>query len=178
MQDFQTIQGRGVTGVVEAREVIVGNEALMNENGVTRAAVKTLLPRYRFFDDARHFTSTRQLVEESRETAREAGPGEPAPGLPDLHAALRPFPVQWGRGGRRRIQLGVLLCEDMWHDDYPFDPSEILVGNGAQLLLDLSASPWTWQKNRKRDQVVRAIVGRCRVPFVFLNTVGLSLIHI
>ncbi len=62
----------------------------------------------------------------------------------------------------------------MWHDDYPFDPSRILVGNGAQLLLDLSASPWTWQKNRKRDQVVRAIVGKCRVPFVFLNIVGLQ----
>ncbi|MBK8594473.1 MAG: NAD(+) synthase [Holophagales bacterium] len=143
-------------------------------NGVTRAAVKTLLPRYRFFDDARHFTSTRQLVEESREAAREADPGGPNPGPADLHAALRPFPVQWGRGGRKTVRLGVLLCEDMWHDDYPFDPSEILVGNGAQLLLDLSASPWTWQKNRKRDQVVRAIVGRCRVPFVFLNTVGLQ----
>lgn len=141
-------------------------------NGVTRAAVKSLLPRYRFFDDARHFTSTRQLVEESREAARGEAAADPA--LPDLHAALRPFPVRWGRGGRKTVPLGVLLCEDMWHDDYPFDPSEILVANGARLLLDLSASPWTWQKNRKRDQVVRAIVERCRVPFVFLNTVGLQ----
>ncbi len=37
VQDFQTVHGRGVTGVVDAREVMVGNDALMDERGVTRA---------------------------------------------------------------------------------------------------------------------------------------------
>ena len=40
VQDFQTIQGRGVTGLVDAREVMVGNDALMDEHGVTRAQVE------------------------------------------------------------------------------------------------------------------------------------------
>ena len=40
VQNFQTIQGRGVTGVVDAREVMVGNDALMDEHGVTRAQVE------------------------------------------------------------------------------------------------------------------------------------------
>jgi Cd2+/Zn2+-exporting ATPase len=33
-QDFQTIHGRGVIAVVDAREVMVGNEALLEEHGV------------------------------------------------------------------------------------------------------------------------------------------------
>jgi NAD+ synthase (glutamine-hydrolysing) len=62
----------------------------------------------------------------------------------------------------------------MWHQDYPFDPSAILVENGAQLLVNISASPWTWQKNRKRHQIVREIVSTCRVPFVYLNVTGVQ----
>lgn len=34
VQDFQTIDGRGVIGLVEAREVLVGNEALLDEHSV------------------------------------------------------------------------------------------------------------------------------------------------
>ncbi len=34
VQEFRTIHGRGVIGIVEAREVIVGNEALLTDNAV------------------------------------------------------------------------------------------------------------------------------------------------
>jgi Zn2+/Cd2+-exporting ATPase len=36
VQDFQTVHGRGVVAVVDAREIIVGNEALLDEHSVAR----------------------------------------------------------------------------------------------------------------------------------------------
>ena len=37
VEEFHTIHGRGVTALVEAREVLVGNQALMDEYAVTRS---------------------------------------------------------------------------------------------------------------------------------------------
>lgn len=37
VQDFRTIHGRGVIGIVDAREVMVGNEALLEEHAVLRS---------------------------------------------------------------------------------------------------------------------------------------------
>ncbi len=128
----------------------------LKDNGVTKAAVKTLLPEYRIFDDPRHFTSLRQLTA-------------------DPSALLRPFPVrQRGRAAADEVRIGLHLCEDMWHENYPVNPPEILVGNGANLLVNISASPWTWQKNRKRHEVVRSIVARAKVPFVYVNAIGVQ----
>ena len=36
VQEFRTIHGRGVIGIVDAREIMVGNEALLDEHAVTR----------------------------------------------------------------------------------------------------------------------------------------------
>jgi Zn2+/Cd2+-exporting ATPase len=36
-EDFRTIHGRGVIGIVDAREVMVGNEALLDEHAVVRS---------------------------------------------------------------------------------------------------------------------------------------------
>jgi Zn2+/Cd2+-exporting ATPase len=35
VQDFKTIHGRGVAGVVDAREILLGNEALLDEHSIT-----------------------------------------------------------------------------------------------------------------------------------------------
>jgi len=77
---------------------LVAQGGALLENGLMRAAVKTLLPRYRIFDDARHFTSTRQLVEESRENVRRGR--EDTSGELDLHSVLRPFPIRLFAGNR------------------------------------------------------------------------------
>lgn len=44
VQEFQTIHGRGVIGLVEAREVMVGNDALLDEHGVAAAGVERRHP--------------------------------------------------------------------------------------------------------------------------------------
>jgi len=42
VQDFKTIHGRGVVGVVDAREIIVGNEALLDERAISLPPVRSV----------------------------------------------------------------------------------------------------------------------------------------
>jgi len=117
-------------------------------------AVKTLLPNYRIFDDARHFFDLRKLALE-----REVP-------VASLH---QPFTVTV-RG--KTIKLGVMLCEDMWDEDYAQKPATNLAANGAEILINLSCSPWSWRKNEKRDRVVKAICERTGLWFVYVNNIG------
>ncbi|MFH0891689.1 MAG: NAD(+) synthase [Candidatus Falkowbacteria bacterium] len=140
------------------------NSALIAYNKkLIGSTIKILQPKYRIFDDERHFYSRRQLYNEmvwrsGREDRK-------------INDLLRPFTIPTLIGP---IRAGVILCEDMWHEDYPLNPTRILKDNGAKIVLNLSASPWSWQKNRKRHQVVRDLLSECEVPFIYVNNTGMQ----
>ena len=121
---------------------------------------KTLHPNYRFFDDDRHFYSLRKIV------------GETDTRITDW---MVPYEIPTGGGGV--VRLGVQLCEDIWHQDYrhcheTLDTLKAWHRAGADLVINLSASPWTWQKNDKRNRVVREAMASSPVPFFYVNKVG------
>ena len=121
---------------------------------------KTLHPNYRFFDDDRHFYSLRKLAES---TGRS------------VHDWMVPFEVPRRDGGSFRF--GVQLCEDIWCQDYSRDGDTLDTlrayhARGAQAVFNLSASPWTWQKNDKRNRIVREVLARSPLPFFYVNHVG------
>ncbi len=140
---------------------MVAQDGKLVQNQALPVAVKSLHPNYRIFQDDRHFHSLRKLAEMND-----------AP-ISDL---LHPFPVHKPKtnGEKAQIQIGVILCEDMWHEDYAHNPTLALVENGAELIVNLSCSPWTWQKNRKRHQVVRDLLQEAAVPFVYVNNAGIQ----
>lgn len=115
---------------------------------------KTLLPKYGIFDDARYFYSKRQEAFRSREPIRHV-----------------PIDVPTGNGV---VRVGLLLCEDMWHEDYEHNPALELARNGAEILINLSASPWSWRKNGKRNRVVRDLLADCGIPLVYVNNAGMQ----
>ena len=120
---------------------------------------KTLHPNYRFFDDDRHFYSLRKL-------AGETGT--------DIASWMIPYEIPTDRGV---VRLGVQLCEDIWYQDYrhrhqALDTLGAWHRAGAGLVINLSASPWTWQKDEKRNRVVREALARSPVPFFYVNQVG------
>ena len=120
---------------------------------------KTLHPNYRFFDDDRHFYSLRKIA------------GETGTRVSDW---MIPYEFPAGSG---TVRLGVQLCEDVWHQDYrdrheTLDTLRAWHRAGADLVINLSASPWTWQKNDKRHRVVREAMARSPVPFFYVNQVG------
>ena len=121
------------------------NAAAFLEKGKAPVIIhKRLLPTYDVFDEARYFE-----------------PG--AAGAP----------VDFG--GRK---LGITICEDLWTPEYlpgalyKVDPPADLVAAGAEMLLNLSASPFQFGKPDTRLQMLHAQAERFRVPIYYCNSVG------
>jgi predicted amidohydrolase len=74
-----------------------------------------------------------------------------------FRASRRPWrPVEFA--GRR---LGISICEDVWNDGdfwprrlYREDPIEKLVAAGADLLINIAASPYTMAKRHLRPRML------------------------
>ena len=66
------------------------------------------------------------------------------------------------------VPLGISICEDAWHAA----GMRKAVDEGAQLILNLNASPYHFQKERLREQVIRDRAIECGVPIVYTNLVG------
>ncbi len=108
---------------------------------------KSLLPTYDVFDEHRH--------------------SDPA-----TAAELR-------LGVLGETKLGVTVCEDAWNDPafwpnrlYDFDPVEHVVSLGAEILINISASPFTLEKRQLRPRMLAAQAKKHRRPLVFVNQVG------
>lgn len=124
----------------------ITNAAALLQNGrllATRA--KTLLPTYDVFDEDRYF--------------------EPA---------VENSPIEFN--GRK---IGVTICEDVWNDEdfwrerrYRGNPAVELCDQGAEILFNLSASPWHLGKTRVRFQMLSRLASKTRRPVVYANLVG------
>lgn len=153
---FSDVNKKGEDGRIRKyNAVFVAQNGKWINNGVFEGhTFKTLMPKYREFDDERHFYSTLKLAHEEDKSLEEM---------------LRPFPIKIRD---QEIKLGAILCEDMWCDDYVDNPTRILVDNGAEVIVNLSCSPWTWRKNDKRHRVVMSLLEKSPVPFLYCNNVG------
>jgi NAD+ synthase (glutamine-hydrolysing) len=124
-------------------------------------AIKSLLPNYREFDDERYFFSLLDLALDL--------------GVP-VDALLQPFEVHIDG---ETFRFGVEICEDLWFSDYrcagrPLNVMRHLIANGAQCIFNLSASPWTFGKDRARNHRIQESHrdAGAFVPFYYVNCVG------
>lgn len=117
---------------------------------------KTLLPAYRAFDDRRYFTDAATLANDEGRS---------------LSDFLSPFVIPTKEG---TLRAGVLLCEDSWDENYRTHPMDILAGKGADLLINLSASPLTLGKNDKRHRMLGAALARLVLPLLYVNHRGIQ----
>jgi NAD+ synthetase len=139
-----------ITGYVERNAARPGralyNAAAVLQNGrVTQRVMKALLPTYDVFDEDRYF--------------------EPA-------AKLQPIEL----AGRR---IALTICEDIWNDAdfwpdrrYRRDPVQELLDAGADLVVNISASPWERGKETRRLAMLQQVARDGRVPLVQVNMVG------
>lgn len=122
------------------------NSAAILQNGaVIQRFNKSLLPTYDVFDEDRYF--------------------EPA-------VSVAPFSFK----GRT---IAITICEDIWNDQdfwperiYGRDPIKELISMRADLIINLSASPWHLGKERTRLAMLRKIASDERLPLVQVNLVG------
>ena len=78
----------------------------------------------------------------------------------------------WPLKGKR---IGILICEDMWQHlegNYTHDPVLDLADLRPDLILNLSASPYRFQKLETRIEVCLACARTLRCPVVLCNQVG------
>ncbi|MGV6806293.1 MAG: NAD+ synthase [bacterium] len=66
------------------------------------------------------------------------------------------------------VKFGLTVCEDIWHEQ----PVKQAVGNGAQVILNLNASPFHRGKQQERLGVLRQRAKENAVPIVYVNMVG------
>jgi NAD+ synthetase len=125
------------------------HNAVMLLHGGTRRIVarKSLLPTYDVFDESRYFEPW----------------ADPAQNILVI-------------AGRR---LGLVICEDGWNDErffahriYAQDPVAAVVAAGAEMVINLSASPWSRGKELFRYRMVAAAAARHGVPMLYVNMVG------
>jgi len=134
----------GQNPVRPGREV-TNAAALLQHGRIVATRTKTLLPTYDVFDEDRYF-----------EPAQDNRPVAFAGGL-----------------------LGLTICEDIWNDEdfwperrYRANPPAELAAAGAQILFNLSASPWHLGKTRTRFAMLRSLAQKLGRPVVFCNQVG------
>jgi NAD+ synthase (glutamine-hydrolysing) len=122
------------------------NSAAVLQNGkIIWRTHKCLLPTYDVFDEDRYF--------------------EPA-------KTVTPFELN----GRK---LGITICEDIWNDQdfwperlYRRDPIKELIAQGAQAIINISASPWHDGKERVRLEMLQRVARDEGVPLAYVNLIG------
>ena len=65
--------------------------------------------------------------------------------------------------------IGINICEDIW---YPEGPARIQSLAGAQVIININASPYHIGKGKLREEMLSARASDNRVTLAYLNTVG------
>lgn len=69
-------------------------------------------------------------------------------------------------------KIGIQICEDMWDADYDRKITKELVDQGAELVINLSASPFYAGKKAVRYNIMKDHSKKHSVPFMYVNMVG------
>ena len=122
------------------------NAARIVKNGhILFTQYKSLLPSYDIFDETRYFQTA---------------------------AAVSVFPFL-------DEKLGITICEDAWNDPdqlsehiYHFNPVKAAADQGATVLINIAASPFSLGKPLKRYNLISHHSRKYGIPFIMLNQTG------
>jgi NAD+ synthase (glutamine-hydrolysing) len=106
---------------------------------------KSLIPNYDVFDEMRYFDSAKEVF------------------------------VHEFKGEK----LGISICEDIWNDSdywymrrYSRDPVKELLEKNATILLNISASPYSYGKRKERCEMLSLLTRHEKIPLVYVCGVG------
>lgn len=106
---------------------------------------KTLIPNYDVFDEMRYFDSAKNVT------------------VFDFNGE----------------KLGISICEDIWNDEdywyrrrYQKDPIQELLKQKATLLINISASPYSFGKREARKEMLSTLTKKDKIPLAYVCCVG------
>src|ERR1041385_5993131 len=118
--------------------------ALLERGKPIRKTYKSLLPTYDVFDEERYF--------------------QPA-------ESVEPFTIHGNK-------IGVTICEDIWTEHYlsrplyDVEPVRSLVEQGAEIIVNLSSSPFSLHKPAIRYEMVAGLARAHQRPICYCNLIG------
>jgi NAD+ synthase (glutamine-hydrolysing) len=135
----------GVIGFVDYKEKYLYNAAaVFNENKLIHTAHKTLLPTYDVFDEDRYFK-------------------------PQGEQEIKPISMNLDG---KKFRLGVEICEDLWDENYDIKVTDLLSERGADIIVNISASPFYVGKRLEREKLLKEKSRKNKVPIFYVNLVG------
>jgi NAD+ synthase (glutamine-hydrolysing) len=122
------------------------NSVVLLENGIVRQTFhKRLLPTYDVFDEDRYFES----------------------GQDSNHALIQ------------GVHIGISICEDLWNDEvfwgkrsYESNPIAELANLNVDVIVNLSASPYSLGKPHLREKMLQHSAQRFNQPIIYVNQIG------
>jgi len=156
-QEFRKLEKQIPAGISVLVGLVVENKnikgkpyynsaALIKRGAKTRFFHKELLPNYDIFDDSRFFE-----------------PGKNIDNIVNI----------------KGYKTLITLCEDIWgwgqdleNANYRRNPLKAASREGVDLVLNLSASPFSIGHSKRRKQVVKKTATLFRAPIVYVNMVG------
>ena len=132
-----------ILGYIREEKSALYNSGAVCENGtVIYTYDKILLPTYDIFDEDRYFT-----------------PGK-TQGVFELEL-----------NGKRR-KIGIQICEDLWDHDYECKVTNLQKRAGAEVIINISASPYHDAQLQERAALIEEKVYENGIPFLYCNLVG------
>ncbi len=132
-----------IVGFVRKDKGKLYNSAALCQNGkVTNTYDKMLLPTYDVFDEDRYFENGK------------------VPGVWELII------------DGKKINLGIQICEDLWDKGYDTKVSKLQKDNNADLIINISASPYHEGRISERQELIIEKVKENKIPFLYCNLIG------
>ena len=129
----------------KGQKPLYNSMALLDGGEVTQIFHKRLLPTYDVFDEDRYFE----------------------PGYEANYFTLD------------ELKIGVSICEDLWNDEqfwgkrsYEVNPIEELSQLGVDIIVNLSASPYTVGKQQLREAMLHHAATTYQKPVLYVNQIG------
>ncbi len=124
----------------------IHNSAILCYNGkIQFIQHKSLIPNYDVFDEMRYYDPAREI---------------------NVHQFKDEI-------------LGISICEDIWNDEdywykrrYHNDPVKELINKGATLLINISASPYSYGKRNDRKNMLSVLTAKDSISLAYVCCVG------
>lgn len=135
------------SATVRGEKPLFNSIALLKSQEIKQIFTKRLLPTYDVFDEDRYFASGKES--------------------------------QYFQLTENNFKIGVTICEDVWNDEqfwgqrqYAVNPIADLANLGVDLIVNLSASPYSVGKQKLRESLLSHSATRYNLPIVYVNQVG------
>ncbi|MEE9571600.1 MAG: NAD+ synthase [Candidatus Neomarinimicrobiota bacterium] len=132
-----------IIGFVRKENGRLYNSAALCQNGkIIDNYDKILLPTYDVFDEDRYFENGK------------------VPGIWEIET------------NGKKVNVGIQICEDLWDREYDTKVSKLQKEKGAELIINISASPYHEGRITERQELIKEKVKEIKIPFLYCNLIG------